>query len=592
MILAPGYGSSWIEMLFIGTTMAKHGLATLCINPPSHGMEFSEVQEALARMLAKANGFENLFNALLKHRAVDQNNDSVTDNGADFLTAYMFHTRDMLRQGALDFMQLVRLLRSFDGKRRWKHDVNGDGTSELAGDFDGDGKVDIGGPATITMGGGSMGGMMTMITGSLEPQIAAISPFSGGAGLGDIGNRSLHEGVPQAVVLRMMGPIYTGTLDAGSGTLAVEVTVPDLNEEANLRIGELVGVKVGDLMVVENRRSGERGCGFINAAGEARAQVASDKGDPHRLLVYPGDALSGTGCALRPDAAPRVVLKTFGRQVVYQAKIITAGTPLRALTDGLGLRRASPALRRMVSFGALVVDAADPVSFVRHLQRRRVTYAGTGERTGGHVLMSMSVGDMDVPVSAGITAGRAAGVIEFVRPDPRYGKSVNQVLIDSHTAEAIHKLKRYTTTDGKVAHVDVDNLSQGTDYWGPTLPRLATPLRIGSRRKDSLGGYSAAIFPYSDPEGMHMVRLPGKMTEDFRQRCRKQCSTKPKDKQDTDPCGCDEQTFFDVGTYFFNVIGRYLARGGKELSLGPCHGTDSCADSAPVPVQRDLKTLP
>ncbi len=591
MILAPGYGSSWIEMLFIGTTMAKHGLATICINPPSHGMEFSKAQELLSRMLAQANGFENLFNALLKHRAMDQNNDSVTDNGADFLTAYMFHTRDMLRQGALDFMQLVRLLRSFDGKRRWTHDVDRDGKPELAGDFDGDGKVDVGGGALITMGGGSMGGMMTMITGGLEPQIAAISPFSGGAGLGDVSNRSLHEGVPQAVALRMMGPIYTGTLDVSSGTLAAEVTVPDLNKEVTLRVGELAKGKVGDLMVIENLRSGERGCGIISAKGLVRAQVASDKGDPHKLALYPGAALAGKDCALTGGAAPHAALSTFGRQVVYQSKIIAAGTPLRAVTDGLGLRRAAPPFRRMASFGALVVDAADPVSFVPLLQRRRLTYAGSGERTGGHVLMSMSIGDMDVPVSAGMTAARAAGVIDFLRSDPRYGKSVNQVLIDTHTAEAIHTLRRYSTTDGKVAHLDVDNLSGGADYWGPTLPRLATPLRCGAQHKDSLGGYSAAIFPYSNRTGTHMVRLPGRMTDDFRARCKQQCSNKPKDKQDTDPCGCDKQTFFDIGTYFFNVIGRYLSRGGKELSLSPCHGTDSCVDSAPVPAQRELKTL-
>ena len=591
LILAPGYGSSWIEMLFIGTAMAKHGLATICINPPSHGMEFSAVQETLARLIARAEGFESLFNALLKHRAVDQNGDGVTDNGADFLTAYMFHTRDMLRQGALDYMQLVRLLRSFDGKRRWAHDVNGDGAAELAGDFDADGVVDVGGTAPITMAGGSMGGMMTMITGSLDPQISVVVPFASGGGLGDVGARSLHEGVPEALVLRMMGPIYTGTLET-DGKLSLEVTVPDLNKEAVLPLGSFQGVKVGDLLVAENLKTGERGCGFVGPTGEARAQVASDAGDPTRLALYTGGALAGQDCALRPDARPRATVETFQDQTVFRAKVIKAGTPLCALADGLGLRRASPALRRMLSFGALVVDAADPVAFVRHLQQRPLSYPATGERTGAHILLPMSIGDMDVPVSTGISVGRAAGLIDFLRPDPRFGKSPDRVLIDTHTAEAIHTMKRYAMADGTPAHLDIDNLSQGQDIWGAALPRLKTPLRIGVGETDRLGGASAVIFPYSDPEGIHMVKLPGKMTDDFRKLCKAACTKTPAGPEDDDPCACEAERPFDIGLYFFNVIGRYLKKGGRELSLDVCQGTDACADSAPVPKQRDLSTLP
>ncbi|MBK8240687.1 MAG: hypothetical protein IPK74_34645, partial [Deltaproteobacteria bacterium] len=65
------------------------------------------------------------------------------------------HMRDMVRQSALDYMQLIRIIRSWDGKRKWmldldgdgkaeEVDVDGDGVTDIAGDFDGDGIVDFG----------------------------------------------------------------------------------------------------------------------------------------------------------------------------------------------------------------------------------------------------------------------------------------------------------------------------------------------------------------------------------------------------------------------------------------------------------------
>ena len=77
-------------------------------------------------------------------------------------------------------MHLVRIISSFDGERRWDFDLNGDGTNELAGDFDADGVVDIGVGGEITMTGGSLGGIMSMLVGALEPKVKAIAPVVGG----------------------------------------------------------------------------------------------------------------------------------------------------------------------------------------------------------------------------------------------------------------------------------------------------------------------------------------------------------------------------------------------------------------------------
>ena len=95
------------------------------------------------------------FSAVLTiGRDRDLNNDGFADSGADQWTADVFHTRDMVRQEALEHMQLVRILRSIDGRQAE------DGT--VLGDIDGDGAPDLGGPEnTIGAWGISLGGIVS-----------------------------------------------------------------------------------------------------------------------------------------------------------------------------------------------------------------------------------------------------------------------------------------------------------------------------------------------------------------------------------------------------------------------------------------------
>ena len=592
VVVGHGYGSSRFDGLQYSGFLATHGLATLSIDCPSHGINIDPTTALLAQGLLGNYGLGAMGAALFTDRAFDQNGDNKKDSGADFWSAYLFHTRDMVRQSALDYMQLIRVFSAFDGTKMSKFDVNGDGTNELAGDFNADGKVDAGGNASFYMMGGSLGGIMSMMMGGIEPKLTAIAPIAGGAGLADVGVRSKQGGVPEAFILRSMGPIFTGTVDPETKKMRIEQLAPDLNDLATLHIADVTDVLPGDTMIVENERSGERGCGYVMPNGNVRAAVACDFDDHLRISFYRGEPIVGTECELKSGASsPTVVVDTWDFNGEFMGRSIEEGQPLFAVTEGLGLRRANPELRRFQGLGQMILDRGDPAPYARHMLDEPLLF-GTGEQTGTHALVISSMGDMNVPVSSGVTFGRAAGIVDYLNNDARYGKPVNQELIDDHTGEAAYNIKRYTDPQGNPVHLDVENFSQGTDMWGTSIPRKEKPYHIGFDTKDKLGGISSSIFPYTVPEGQHGFYQPGVMTDKARQLCRDTCQLPGMD----DPCACNAKPAFDIGNFMFHMMGRYLASDGTFLDADLCQSASDCTgkpfswDAPPPP--REVSTMP
>ena len=583
--LIHGYQTNRFEMMQLAGYVAKFGIAVIGIDGPSHGLGLSQVESALAQGLVEELGIKPAVQAIFSDRATDLNGDGVKDSGVDFWTAYLFHTRDMVRQFALDHLHLTRILETFDGQTRWDFDVNGDGQPDLAGDFDGDGYIDIGGDAPLYTFGGSLGGIMSLVLGAIEPKVSAIIPVSGGGGYGDMAIRSHQGGVPQAFMLRSMGPLYVGTLDE-SGSLALEIIVPDLASEADVPLTTVSGVKAWDTMVVENLDNGVRRCGFVSEAGTVRVGVESDLGDRTRILFYRGPQIV-TGpeeCQIRSGAELYETIDTFPSALNFQEAYYEADSPLVAIADGLGGRKGHPDFRRLVGLGQMIMDPADPVVLGRHLQQEPLVYSD-GKRTGAHVFIATSMGDMGVPASSGLTIGRVLGLIPYLEEDPRYGKPANQEVIDTYTAEAVHLMKRYTDPDGNGVHLDVENFSQGTDMYGTDVPRLDPPLHLGMDRTDPLGGVSTAIFPYNIPEGQHGFEFPGQMTDRYRQECKESCP-------EGWLCDCNNAKTFDIGWFMLNMFGRYLLKDGKEISTDLCNSSNDCDDIPPPPDVRDVSELP
>ncbi|MFN3197582.1 MAG: hypothetical protein ACE366_04030 [Bradymonadia bacterium] len=571
MIMGHGYTSNrFNDIAGYGGYLTSKGMAVLAIDCVSHGLNVDQETKDIATRILGNFGLAALFEAVFTDRALDQNGDGVKDSGADFWTGYVFHTRDVVRQCGLDYMQLIRIVRSWDGTKRFNFDIDGDGENELAGDFDGDGVVDIGKDSLIGMSGGSLGGIMALLMGSLEPELSVAIPIAGGGGLGDVGVRSKQGGVREAVILRAMGPLFLATHDAATGMTQVETIVPELNDDASRTLAVVDGVKPWDTMKVENLRTEEVGCGYLNGEGKTRAHVATDVGDPIRITFYSGPQLvtGSEECEIKEGVQPSVVVDTFEEAVEFQTKMYEAGSPLVALAEGLGLRRSDPEFRRFLGLAQLVLDPGDPGSYLRFMSEEPMTYPGTGQTTGTHAMIITTMGDMNVPASTGLSAGRNAGIIPFTEVDERYGVPMNQQVINTYTAEAVDTLGRFTGPDGRPVHIDIENFSNGMDTFGD-VPRLDPPLRAGFDKKDKLGGYSVAIFPYTDPGGAHGFDNPGAMIDDHVRACEAACP-------EGETCDCDPSQFFDIAVFLFDMMGDFMVSGGKELKIDPCYGYFDC----------------
>jgi len=194
------------------------------------------------------------------------------------------------------------------------------------------------------------------------------------------------------------------------------------------------------------------------------------------------------------------------------------------------------------------------------------------------IMVMNTAGDTTVPVSTGNTYARAAGILAFMSPDApddfadwrapaRFGETYgwrtpDEVLIDHHVLEGIARLDRHPVGEGEQFLFDVDDLSDGQQFFnargnrqlaeadGGLRPnRLSQPLRWGRESRTAamasgldpwrtdtpFRGVSIILNAMTIPNGQHVL-LP-----------------------------VDPDKIFDEGEYLLNVIGWYLSSGGSEL---------------------------
>ena len=516
-----GYTGNFSELLIYAGNMAEQGLATVGINAVNHGLAFDPGTAIGAKALLAGACIAPFYDALTSVRARDLDNDGIPDSGGDFWSSYLFHTRDSVRQSILDHIELVKILRSFgsggqmmcrSANTGWDKpatepcDVNADGKGELAGDFDADGRPDLGGPsATYGTWGESLGGILSGIHGAIDPYVTTAVPGSGGGGLTDIGIRSFQGGVVEAVLLRIWGPLLV-TVPAterptcqtnskpgdhctvcGADQVSLRWVMPDVNGTGELEVTCLDPSAIDQTtLFVQNKSTGEVRCARVDDEHRLRVGLPTSIGDAVELSFYEGRDAVKSYATCEPTLAvgtlPKTVVNTWGKGrfssgatnalgtetcsaptcSAFQGSFVGEGDPLSAPAEGFGELRQTPALRRFIQLAQAALDPGDPISFAPYYSLKPMPDP-FGNVGAPHALLTLdTIGDMNVPLNSGIAFARASGALPFLTPDggakyPEFAayatppelyealgkRTPNQVLLDEHVIEGITKLARH-----------------------------------------------------------------------------------------------------------------------------------------------------
>lgn len=501
-----GTGLFSAEILVRAGYFAKQGIAIMGIDLPGHGLVLDAGTTKLAEILFRPTCMLPFVSALSKGRARDLNGDGIPDSGGHLWTGHAFHSRDNIRQSIVDEMQTTRILRSWDSFTRSEQDYNNDGNVDLAGDFNGDGVPDVGGPSVpLFTSGNSFGGITAMVHGAVDSEITASAPISGGGGLSDIAVRS--NTTPSPVLGQILTPLLTASpasdfpaiddvpkTQCSGDQRSVRFIVNDLIDMREL---EVACVSAGELapdftVVVTNVATDEKRCSRVDSSSRVRLPIPASKGDRLDIQIYNSkDAVTGyKGCAVRPEAPVGRRISTWEQKALsfspmadykvtcestriaddydegggcqqFQGRFYPVGSPLVAPQEGLGLLRQSPEVRRLVSLTQAALDPADPVSFAPYYMLKTLPNVDGTPLPPRAIVTFNTVGDPLVPTGTGNAFARASGALPFFPPRfrtsfPEYGdymtpeelfdslsgKTPNEVLIQNGVVEGLARLSR------------------------------------------------------------------------------------------------------------------------------------------------------
>jgi hypothetical protein len=512
-----------LEMVVHAGIYAKQGIAIASMDAPGHGLVLAQGQQILLEALLKGACLGGAAAGMELSRAIDLNGDGKPDSGGLVWSAHLLHTRDGMRQSVLDGVQLTRMLKTFDGATKSGQDFNGDGdpTNDLAGDFNGDGVVDVGGPPPqrYFSSGGSFGGLVAQIHGAVDPSFTASAPVSGGGGFVNIAVRSSLT--PEPVLEQVIGPLVVAvpasarppssagvpaTACTGS-QMSVRWVVDDLLASKEVEIACLNANELGPGMtvMVVNDTSLTRRCGRTAADGSFRVPLPTTVGDVVDIGIYGSpDAVDSYGTCNLTDGATLVrdvntweVPATEYGAVSSSDDTCTAdagcqqfrdvfypvGSTLVAPQEGLGYFRQSPDFRKLMNLAQAALDPADPINFAKMFMLAPPPDVN-GQPTQPRPIVDVhTVGDFLVPTATGMAFSRAAGALPFLPPTaadklPEYadwatppdlwnawgGRSPDQAMIDSYEMEGVARLERVPLAAGC-----------GVNYVSPTTADCPTP---------------------------------------------------------------------------------------------------------------------
>ncbi len=545
-----GYGSSRFDFLGFAWGFNRVGMAACAFDYPGHGPSVDADQEALIEAMLGAKGLLTFYTHLQDSRYRDLDNDGVGDSGGDQWTADAFHTRDMVRQAAVDHARLVDATMACGSGTM----TLPDGSTAVACDWDGDGTADIGGPsAPQFVIGGSLGGINVAVAAGVIDEVKAWAPIVAGAGLLDVALRTEIGGAVEAMHGRLMSPLFVG-YPADDGSLTIVQVVNSVRDMVELPVATLPSFPAGGLVRLENLDNGEVREGLVPADGRFRLGIPADAASAWEKRVLAGIPETGAPAGSRfliPDnteAGDRLrltfesadgeeiaVVDTWEADATLQGATFAAGSPLVAAAEGLGKIRGTPDLRRTAFIFGAVLEGGDPVGYARMLTED--PFNGVPR----NMLVVPTPGDTIVSVNAEIALARAAGWIDDTTVDDRYGMTVDRYLIDRGVVSGLEEWGPYVDNTGASCLFDADDLDDGHDGTGAPSDE---PLRL---TLTTSAGESAMRLPYTSTRGSHGFALP------------------------------EPDEAFDISTYMVMQIATYFQNGGQEVVDDPCLEDASCA---------------
>jgi hypothetical protein len=253
----------------------------------------------------------------------------------------------------------------------------------MAGDFNADGVLDIGGPDVhLGSAGTSLGGFHAVMAAALEPEVGSVAPIVAGAGFGDLMLRTKLSMVAEPIYHEIFGPLVIGCPDGQGGVHLSFNNEADQCKEGKVvpnSFAHLEAIAPGGIVRLTNLSNGEEREVTVNELGGFSVGVEADKWDQFQVEVAAA------------DGSPYEVL---------------AQTPY----SGSGFERNSSDFRRFWNLSQQVLDRCDPASFAPHLFL---------EPLEGHapvnVLFENALGDATVPISTGVTLARVSGALGRTR---------------------------------------------------------------------------------------------------------------------------------------------------------------------------------
>ncbi len=552
VLFGHGYGSSRFDFLGFSWAINRMGWAACAADFPGHGPTVDPDQEVLIEGVLGSLGLLPFYTHLLDSRYRDLDNDGRRDSGGDQWTADAFHTRDMVRQAAVDWIQMVRAFKACGtGEMSLP-----DGGTAASCDWDGNGIPDIGGAdGRFSIIGGSLGGINAAVAAAVMPEVESFGPIVPGGGLLDVAVRTEIGGAVEAMFGRLVTPMFLGYPD-GSGGIRVTQLVNSVADMRELPVGSFPSIPAGATLRVENLDNGTMREGALPADGVFRISIGADAPDPFekRLIsgmpesgpeeggVYSVADNEGLGDHLQislvdADGAVLATLNQWTEAVVHEGVTMEAGSPLISASHGTGHVRSTPQLRRLAMVFGAILEPGDAIAYAPHYVLEPF------EELGGrpaNVLLMPTAGDTIVNVNTGIALARAAGFIDRTKEDPRYGMSQDQWLIDRKVVQGLEEFGPYVCADGRPCLFDVENGDRGTDGIGATSD---TPLHA---TVESTSGLGALRLSYADPQGSHGFALPE--------------PDKP----------------FDINTYSLMQIVSFTDSGGTRINDDLCLADASC----------------